>query len=262
MNKNFDQRLTLKNKLRNREQLFGGWVSYSHPSITETFAMAGFDFIAIDMEHSTISTEQAQRIISASQSQGVPCLPRPVSHSNDWIKPLLESGADGMIIQMVNDKQEIQNLIKHIYYQPVGNRSYGVNRAHDYGFSLNKYFKGWNESGSFIIQIESIEAVNNIDDLLSFNEVDGVMIGPMDLSGSLGIPGNTNHPDVIEASKKVIRACEKYGKSCGTQVSETSKNVIKDLFDLGYTFAILGSDLFVLWRWAEDMKTFMKELRK
>ena len=108
MNKNTEQRITLKNKLKNREKMFAGWVSYSHPSITETFALAGFDFIAIDMEHSTISTEQAQRIIAASQAHGVPCLPRAVSHSNDWIKPLLESGADGMLIQMVNNKEEIE----------------------------------------------------------------------------------------------------------------------------------------------------------
>ena len=262
MNKNIEQRLTLKNKLRNRKRLFAGWVSFAHPSITETFAMAGFDFMAIDMEHSTISTEQAQRIIAASQAQGVPCLPRPVSHSNDWIKPLLESGADGMIVQMVNNNDELNNLIQHMYYPPIGNRSYGVNRAHDYGFSLNEYFDGWNKSASFIIQVESIEAVNNIDDLLAFDEVDGVMIGPMDLSGSLGIPGETNHPDVIEASRKVIKACEKYGKSCGTIVSDTTKDVITGLFDLGYTFAILGSDLFVLWRWAEDMKTIMEELKK
>jgi len=262
MNKILEQRLILKQKLRNRERLFAGWISYAHPSITETFAMAGFDFMAIDMEHTTISTEQAQRIIAASQAQGVPCLPRPVSHSNDWIKPLLESGADGMLIQMVNNKEELENLIKHIYYQPIGNRSYGVNRAHEYGFSLNEYFSKWNESGSFIIQVESIEAVNNIESLVSFDEVDGVMIGPMDLSGSLGIPGQTNHPDVIKASKKVIKACKKYNKSCGTQVSETSEQAIENLFDLGYTFAILGSDLFVLWRWAEEMKVIMDKLKK
>lgn len=262
MNNIFKQRQALKCRLRNREQLFAGWVSYAHPSITETFAMAGFDFMAIDMEHSTISTEQAQRIIAASQAHGVPCLPRPVSHSNDWIKPLLESGADGVVVQMVNNKEEIQNLIQHIYYPPIGNRSYGVNRAHGYGFSLNEYFIKWNESASFIIQVESIEAVNNIDDLLSFDEVDGVMIGPMDLSGSLGIPGQTNHPSVIEASKKVIKACDKYQKSCGTQVSDTSEKAITELLDLGYTFIILGSDLFVLWRWAEDMKVIMEKLKK
>jgi len=262
MNNIFQKRFSLKQKLRGREQLFAGWVSYEHPAITETFALAGFDFIAIDMEHTTISTEQAQRIIAASQAQGVPCLPRPVSHSNDWIKPLLESGADGMLIQMVNNKEEIKNLIQHIYYSPIGNRSYGVNRAHGYGFTLNEYFSEWNKSACFIIQVESIEAVNNIEDLLSFDEVDGVMIGPMDLSGSLGVPGQTDHPQVIEASKKVIQMCKKYNKSCGTQVSDTSEKAINELFDLGYTFAILGSDLFVLWRWAEEMKVIMERFKK
>lgn len=256
------QQLTLKQKLRNREQLFAGWVSYPYPAITETFARAGFDFIAIDMEHSTISTEEAKNIISISQSQGTPCLPRPVSHSNDWIKPLLEAGADGMIIQMVNNKQQAEELIQHIYYPPVGNRSYGVNRAHGYGFEFENYTNHWNENAVFVVQIESIEGVNNIDEILSLKEVDGVMIGPMDLSGSLGVPGQTNHPDVIEASKKVIKACEKNGKSCGTQVSDTTEGAIKDLFDLGYTFAILGSDLFVLWRWAEEMKTVMEKLKQ
>jgi 2-dehydro-3-deoxyglucarate aldolase len=261
MNNIFEQRATLKQKLRNREQLFAGWISYAHPSITETFAMAGFDFMAIDIEHTTITTEQAQRIIAASQAQGVPCLPRPVSHSNDWIKPLLESGADGMVIQMVNNEEELKNLIQHIYYPPIGNRSYGVNRAHDYGFSLDKYFSEWNKSASFIIQVESIEAVNNIENLLSFDEVDGVMIGPYDMSGSLGVPGQTSHPLVIEASLKVIEACKRHGKSCGTQVADASTESVQNLFDLGYTFAILGSDLFVLWKWAEQMEKVMASMR-
>ena len=107
MNKLISKRASMRTKLRNRERLFAGWVSYGHPSITETFARANFDFIAIDMEHSTISMEQAQRIIAASQSEGVPCIPRPVSHSNDYIKPLLDSGADGLLVQMVNTPEEV-----------------------------------------------------------------------------------------------------------------------------------------------------------
>ena len=102
------RQLKLKKALRNRERLFAGWVSFAHPSITETIAKAGFDFIAIDMEHSTINQAEAQRIIAASQAEGVPCLPRPVSHSNDYIKPLLESGADGMLIQMVNNQEDVK----------------------------------------------------------------------------------------------------------------------------------------------------------
>lgn len=259
--KQLEQRILLKQKFRNRERLFAGWVSYAHPSITETFARAGFDFMAIDMEHSTISLTEAQRIIAASQSEGVPCLPRPVSHTNDIIKPLLESGADGMLIQMVNTADEVRSLIKDFYYPPMGNRSYGVSRAQAYGFDFDEYITSWNESASFLLQVESIQAVDNIEELLAFNEVDGVMVGPYDISGSLGVPGQTNHPLVIEASKKVIAACEKYGKSCGTQVSDSTKESVEFLFDLGYTYAILGSDLFVLWKWAEKMQSLMKSMR-
>lgn len=251
----------MRNRFRARERLFGGWVSYAHPSITETFARAGFDFMAIDMEHSTISLEQAQRIIAASQAEGVPCLPRPVSHSNDWIKPLLESGADGMLIQMVDTPEQVESLIRDIKFPPVGRRSYGVNRAQAYGFDFDDYIKEWNDSSSFIIQVESVDAVANIDKLLAFDAVDGVMVGPYDISGSLGVPGQTSHPLVIEASKKVIAACERAGKSCGTQVADASEEGIENLFGMGYTYAILGSDLFVLWKWAEQMRRLMIQMR-
>jgi len=254
-------RLSLKKQLRNRERLFAGWVSYSHPSITETFARAGFDFIAIDMEHSTITLPEAQRIIAASQSEGVPCLPRPVSHSNDWIKPLIESGADGMLIQMVNKPEEVQSLINDIKYPPLGKRSYGVNRAQAYGFDFDTYINNWNKESIFMLQVESIEAVENIESLVAFDEVDAVMIGPLDISGSLGVPGQTSHPLVIEASKKVIKACEKYGKSCGTQVADATEESANALFDLGHTFAILGSDLFVLWKWAEQMSEIINKMK-
>ena len=138
----------LKQALRNREQLFAAWVSYAHPSITETFAKAGFDFIAIDMEHSTISLTEGQRIIAACQSEGVPCLPRPVSHSNDYIKPLLESGADGMLIQMVNTAEEVRHLINDLKFPPIGKRSYGVSRAQGYGFDFDEYITHWNETST------------------------------------------------------------------------------------------------------------------
>jgi 2-dehydro-3-deoxyglucarate aldolase len=261
MNNIFEKRAVLKEKLRRRERLFAGWVSYAHPSITETFARAGFDFIAIDMEHATISLEQAQRIIAASQSEGVPCLPRPVSHSNDWIKPLLESGADGLLVQMINTPEEVEAIIGYLKYSPVGRRSYGVNRAQAYGFDFDSYIQSWNETSTFIIQVESIQAVENIEKLLAFDEIDGVMIGPYDISGSLGVPGQTSHPRVIEASRKVIAACERFGKSCGTQVADASPDSVQALFDLGHTYTILGSDLFVLWKWAEQMQGLIKSMR-
>ncbi len=248
------ERELLKKALKSRKKLFGAWVSYAEPSITETFAKAGFDFLAIDMEHSTITLPEAKSIITVSQNYNVSCMPRPVSHSNDFIKPLLEFGADGMLIQMVNNANEVKRLIDHLKYPPIGKRSYGVNRAQGYGFDFNEYINNWNNSSIFMIQVESIEAVEKIDEILAFDEIDGVMIGPYDISGSLGVPGQLDHPKVIEASKKVIEACKKYGKSCGTQLNDPKTDSVDELFNLGYTFAILGSDLFVLWKWAEQMK--------
>jgi len=205
------------------------------------------------MEHTTISLEQAQRIIAACQSDGVPCFPRPVSHSNNWIKPLLDSGSDGLVVSTVNTFKEASKIVENMKYPPIGKRTYGVNRAQDYGINSETYFKNWNESSSLILQIETIEAVENINQILKEKEIDGIMIGPYDLSGSLGVPGKTNHPLVIEASNKVISACMSHGVSCGTQISETNEINVKNLFNMGYTFAILGSDLFVLSNWSKDV---------
>ena len=257
MSKIFEIRKKLKNKLKNREKLFGGWISFDSPSIAETLSNADFDFISIDMEHSTITLPQAQRIVAACQSQNVCCLPRPVSHSNNFIKPLLESGSDGLIIQMVNNSKELEKIIDNFKYPPIGNRSFGVNRAQGYGFDFDNYVNNWNDNSSLIIQIESKMAVDNIDSLLKYKEVDGVMIGPYDISGSYGVPGQINHAKVIEASKKVILACEKHGKSCGTQIADPNKDNVSSFFDMGYTFLILGSDLFVLWKWSEKINTLI-----
>jgi 2-dehydro-3-deoxyglucarate aldolase len=156
---------------------------------------------------------------------------------------------------MVNTQQEVERIIQHVKFPPLGFRSYGINRAHNYGLNFDDYIKKWNESSSLIIQVESIQAVENIEKLLEFDEIDGVMIGPYDISGSLGVPGKTSHQLVIEATRKVIEACEKFGKSCGTQIENPTEENIKTLFDLGYTFGILGSDLFVLSAWVKKVRS-------
>jgi len=253
------RRKTLKSKLRSRERVFGGWVSYPDPAIAETFCRAGFDFVAIDMEHTTISLEQAKRIITSCQAEGSLCFPRPVSHNNDILKPLLEAGADGMFIQMVETADQVRKLIDNLKFPPVGRRSYGVNRAHGYGFDFEDYIETWNDSSTLVIQIESAAAVENIDSLLAFEDVDGVMIGPYDISGSLGIPGQVNHPKVREAAKHVVESCKRFNKSCSTQVADVSAEAVRDVFDQGYTFVILGSDLFVLWKWAENTRSVISQ---
>lgn len=254
-------RSQLKNSLRERKLLFGGWISYDHPAIAETFALTGFDFISIDMEHAPISIASAQRIISITQSKQIPCLPRPVSHSNDYFKPLLDSGADGLIVQMVNNTDEIEKISNSLKYPPLGKRTFGINRAQDYGLNFKTYVENWNAESILIAQIESKKGIENIDSIVSHPNVDGIMIGPYDLSGSYGVPGETNNRLVLDACSKVISTCKKYQKSCGTQLAATNIKNVEEAIALGYTFLILSSDLFILSNWSKEITKMMKKYK-
>lgn len=253
-------RSELKAKIRNRDMIFGGWTSIGHPSIAEIFARSGVNFIGIDIEHSTISQEQSQRIIAASQAGGIICLPRIASHNMEMIKRLLDSGADGIIAPMVSTPDEAEQLVSWCKYPPLGSRSYGIARAQGYGFDFAQYVKDWNDASIIIVQIESVRGVENIDNILSNPNIDGAMIGPYDLSGSLGIPGQLDHPLVQEASEKVILACKKHGKGCGTQVVKPDLANVASVFSAGYTFAVLASDIFALWTWSEQMGRLINSL--
>ena len=257
-----ERRALLKQKLRNRKRVFAAWTSIGHPSITEIFSRTGVDFIGIDIEHSTISQEQSQRIIAASQAGGSLCLPRIASHNMEMIKRLLDSGADGIIVPMVSTSEEVEELVSWCKYPPTGCRSFGISRGQGYGFDFDEYTSTWNNISSLVVQIESVEGVENIDAILANKDVDGAMIGPYDLSGSFGVPGQLDHPSVVEAANRVIRACAAHGKGCGTQVIEPDAERLKGVFEAGYTFVVLASDVFVLWKWGEAMGILVKTLRE
>lgn len=252
------RRLALRTKLKSRKPVFAAWTSLYHPSITEIFSRSGVDFIGIDIEHSTISQEQSQRIIAASQASGSLCLPRIASHNMEMIKRLLDSGADGIIVPMVNTAQEARDIVSWCKYPPQGKRSFGVSRGQGYGFDFESYTKKWNTVSSLIVQIETIAGVENIEDILNVEAVDGAMIGPYDLSGSLNVPGRLDHPKVRGAAKRVIAACRKAGKACGTHLVEPDAGQIKRALDQGFTFIVLSSDVFLLWKWAQRIRGYIR----
>lgn len=247
--------------LRSRRPCFGAWTSLGHPSITEIFTAASVDFVGIDLEHSTISLEQAQRIIAAAHAGGTACLPRIASHNGEQIKRLLDSGADGVIVPNVSSVAEVERIVQWCKYPPLGKRSYGVARAQGYGVDFDEYVSTWNQRSTIIIQIESIEGVKAVDSLLSHNSIDGVMIGPYDLSGSLGIPGALSDPQVTEACLRVVESCRRLGKACGTQIIEPSERTMGESLDSGYTFVVLASDVFLLWKWSEKVKALLTDIR-
>jgi len=256
-----ERRRKLKESLASNQVVFGAWTSLAHLSIAELFAKSGVDFVGIDIEHSTYSLDQCRDVISASQAEGSLCLPRIASHNMEAIKRLLDSGADGIIAPMVSNVEQAQNIVNWVKYPPVGKRSFGVARAQGYGFDFAEYTENWNETSSVIVQIEDIEGIENIDAIAATNGVDGCMAGPYDLSGSLGVPGQIDSLEVREACKKVIAACKKAGKACGTHLVEPNIEDIERAVEDGFGFIILSSDVFLLWKWAEKQKAMIAKVR-
>jgi 2-keto-3-deoxy-L-rhamnonate aldolase RhmA len=249
-------RQRLKQGLRERTPVFGTWTSLGHTGIAEMFAHSGADFLGIDIEHSTLSLDECRQIVMAAQGRGMACLPRIASHNMEMIKRLLDAGADGIICPMVSTPEEVARLVEWVKYPPVGRRSYGVARGQDYGAQFPAYVRDWNAESTLIIQVESITGVEQIDAMLACDEVDGVMIGPYDLSGSLNLPGQLDHPQVQAACRRVVEACQRAGKACGTHLitpEPTAADVARLLDGGDYQFVIFSSDIFILARWSERL---------
>lgn len=257
-----DHRGSLAKRLRERRRLFAAWTSLGHPSIAEIFAEPPVDFISLDLEHSTISQEQAQRLIAASQAGGVPCLVRAASHNGEQIRRVLDSGADGIILPNVTTRAQVDQLVQWAKYPPAGSRGYGVARAQGYGMRFAGYTATWNARCVLMVQIESMAAVEAIDTLVMNPHVQGVMVGPYDLSGSLNIPGRLTDRRVRQACARVIAACRRRGKACGIQLTDPAPRTVADAFRSGYTFVVLGSDVFILWKWIERMGPLIRRARR
>ncbi|MBI3318504.1 MAG: 4-hydroxy-2-oxovalerate aldolase [Candidatus Omnitrophica bacterium] len=242
--------------------MFGTWISFGHPSIAELFSRTGADFIGIDLEHSTLSLKEAQHLIAAAQAQGVPAIPRVSSHNGEQIRRLLDSGADGIIVPNVSSLEQIEKIVEWSKYPPEGKRGFGVARAQGYGLDFSQYVERWNHRSTLLLQIESMEAVERAESLLSHRAVDGAMVGPYDLSGSLKVPGELDHPKVKEACARVVEACRRSGKACGTQIVDPDERNVSEALGEGYSFVILASDVFLLWKWSERIHRLLEGLRR
>lgn len=236
----------LKKIIRNNELSFGSWITLGHLSIPEIMARAGFQWLVIDMEHSAIDIQKTQDMIQIIDLKGITPLVRLTANDPALIKRVMDAGAYGVIVPMVNTKEDALKTVKAVKYPPLGTRSVGLARAQGYGKTFNEY-KSWiNKHSIIIVQIEHIDAVNNIEDIFSADEIDGYAIGPYDLSASLGIAGDLNHDKVLDAEKKVLEVSKKYGKIAGIHVVKPDVNSTLDKIRMGYRFIAVSIDFLFL----------------
>lgn len=250
--------MNLAQKLIRKELTVGSWITLGHSSIAEIMAKAGFDWLTVDMEHSVITLPQTQQLIQAIELCGVVPLVRVGENNSNLIKRVMDAGAHGVIVPMINSKEDAKRAVASVQYPPKGSRGVGLARAQSYGMDFEGY-KKWNEKESIVIvQIEHIKAIENLEEILKVEEVDGSIIGPYDLSGSLGYPGEFNRSEVKEALDQYKSVCEKLNKPMGIHIiSPDSREVTKRIKE-GYKFVACSSDILML---GVQSKMIVKKLK-
>jgi len=229
-----------------KKNSIGSWLTLNHPSIAEIMADAGFDWLCIDMEHSVTDYFEAQQMMVAIQAKGIKAFVRVGENNPRIIKRVLDAGADGIIVPSVNCKADALRAISAVKYPPIGTRGVGLARAQGYGFNFETYRDQIAPNILLIAQIEHINAINELEEILSLDGIDGTFIGPYDLSGSLGKPGQYDEPDVKEAIAKYETIAGKYDKLIGFHVVPPDYQLVLEKQNKGYNFIAFSFDTYFL----------------
>ncbi len=237
---------SLKNKLKNNQLSIGSWITIGHVNVVEILATAGFEWLVIDLEHTSIDLYTTQILISAIQAKGMSALVRVSKNEEVVIKRVLDMGADGVIIPMVNTPEDARKAVEFVNYPPIGKRGVGLYRAQNFGIGFEAYKERVKKEIVLIAQIEHKDAVENIEAIISTPGINGTIVGPYDLSGSMGFPGEYNLPEVKKALEKVASVCKAKNFPLGFHVIQSNYEQIKDKIAEGYCFLAFSLDFFFL----------------
>jgi 2-keto-3-deoxy-L-rhamnonate aldolase RhmA len=234
----------MKDQLQKRHPLIGTMVTIGSSMISEILSSCGFDWLWIDMEHSTINLEQVQHLVQSMRNNCASIVRVPFN-DHIWIKQVLDIGVDGIIVPQVMNAQEAENAIKAAKYPPRGIRGVGGSRAQGYGLNFSNYIQEANDRGLVVLQIEHVDAVRNIEEILQVPGFDAIMIGPSDLAASFGKLGQPQDPEVQTAIETVRSACAKHKMPAGIFAlhPEDARKYLKQGFQLVAT----GIDSHYLW---------------
>lgn len=239
---------SLRSRLRNGDTLIGSWINSGSPIVAELMAAAGFDFLCVDVEHSAVDLPQTQQLFQAIHSGNPSCETMVRLHGIDYsfVKRYLDAGARGIIAPLVRTPEEAATIVEAAKYPPQGNRGVGFCRANQYGLNLQKEFDRANDVNLVAVQIEHIDAVNNIDQIVSVPGVDAVFIGPYDLSASMGITAQFDHPDYIAARDRILESCMRHNIVPGIHVVAPDPDQVRARAAEGYRLIAYSLDITML----------------
>lgn len=231
----------IRKKVLNGELMFGFGANIGSSLTVEMIGIAGYDWVWIDMEHGTGDYSELIPQIQASSVSNLPAVVRIAWNEPYLFKRVLDLGAAGVMIPYVNTAEEAEKASESLRYPPAGIRGVSkFNRACNFGKDFDSYYKQANDNLLTIVQIESKESVENAREIAAVKGVDVLFTGPLDLSCSLGITQQFQHPDYLKAMKTVANACKYNGKAAGTLVH--SLDILDALIEFGFTFFVVGTD--------------------
>lgn len=236
----------LKEKLRKKDIALGSWITLGHVAIAEIMAKAGFDWLVVDLEHSTIGIDAAGDLIRTIDLCGVSPLVRLTSNDPNQIKRVMDAGAHGIVVPMVNTRAEAERAVAATRYAPQGSRGVGLARAQGYGFDFKRYLKWQSDGPVVIVQVEHKDAVDRLEEILTVPGVDGFIIGPYDLSCSMGIPGQFENTKFIEAMTYIRETGQRLGCPAGLHIVEPDPQRLEQTIREGYTFIAYSVDIRML----------------
>lgn len=231
----------MREKLRAGEMVLGPGITMTDPTITEALAPI-VDFVWIDMEHNATTTESMLGHLIAARAGGTASIVRIPNNDVGWIKRVLDSGAEGIILPRPSSAREVADFVSACRYPPMGTRGFGPRRPMQYGLaSQQQYVEQANRELFVVVQVETAQLISELDEVLKLEGLDSLVFGPQDLSGSMGFPGQPTHPEVVDAMKSVATRTKAAGKFVGAGMG-VDKQFGAVLLECGVQWLQAGTD--------------------
>jgi 4-hydroxy-2-oxoheptanedioate aldolase len=249
----------VKKKLKNGEPVIGTFVKMNDPASVEILGLSGFDFFVADNEHISRDKETMVNMIRAAEVADINPIIRVRENSFIEILQALDAGALGVQVPNVDTKEGIEEVIRSAKYAPAGQRGFSPgNRSAGYG-TMDKleFVKKANEETLVVMHCETATSMNNLDEILDEDELDVVFIGPMDLSQSIGVIGQGDHPELLESIDTIVEKVLAAGKDVGMVASNPAK--AKELIEKGVNYVMIGTDHGMIGSKAREFVNGMKE---
>ena len=243
----------MEKNLNEVKYIVGPFVKLASPELVVIMGRAGFDYVIIDCEHGPLNVLEAQNMVRAAKLTGASAVIRVGANDPVMISRALDIGADAVQIPQISTKEDAERAAKAAKFAPLGER--GVCpfvRASQYSnIEKHQYFKKSNEETMVIIHIEGAEGVKNIDEILSVDGIDVIFLGPYDLSQSLGVSGQVDHPKVVETMEEVVGKAKAKGKVVGVFVEDAETG--HKWIDLGVKYISYSADTGIIFKCCKDI---------